>query len=490
MSIASWLGVRPPGDRVERWHISPAVDLMAYAFSWVWVLVPMLFVGDDNRVDYLTVWIVTLVVTDVHRHYGLPYVYMDSQVRRRYPLRFFFFPAVLLLLWGASPWLVARNMSVAPASIGAIVAGTALLFQVLGQDGDPAAESNRGLSLVLGTALGAPLLLGMTGLAGAIGLDPGWWWLAGCFGASLTLHRRIQARRRERNEAPGGMVALPLIVFTMLVVLFGQAMLPAQVGVARVIFTIAVAAGLWNFWHVYMQKYGIMRLYNAKSGADEKVDGWIDRTMLFAWLPLYFAYLGPAFRGMAVKYFPVARHMIIPVTDWLETYQHICLPASAGFLLWALFMWFRAEWRATRLKNRPRLCMMLGTNLLASCFLFMHPVKVYVAFAFSHAVEYMVFVWAFQRRRYLEELPHRPLLGRVLRHPMTAYLAFVAVLGAIFTYTKFWGIDLAKGSGAPQAFGYTTAMWMFYWGVYQSMQHFYYDGFLWKMRTKTVQQSI
>ena len=37
---------------------------------------------------------------------------------------------------------------------------------------------------------------------------------------------------------------------------------------------------------------------------------------------------------------------------------------------------------------------------LGAAFLFFDPVKVYLAFAFSHAVEYMVFVWAILRRRY------------------------------------------------------------------------------------------
>ena len=34
------------------------------------------------------------------------------------------------------------------------------------------------------------------------------------------------------------------------------------------------------------------------------------------------------------------------------------------------------------------------------------PVRAFLAFSFSHAVEYMVFVWAFQRRRYAAPLPH------------------------------------------------------------------------------------
>ena len=33
-------------------------------------------------------------------------------------------------------------------------------------------------------------------------------------------------------------------------------------------------------------------------------------------------------------------------------------------------------------------------------------------------------------------------------------------------------------------------LWLLYWGIYQSMVHFYFDGFLWKMRKKSVRANI
>jgi hypothetical protein len=32
--------------------------------------------------------------------------------------------------------------------------------------------------------------------------------------------------------------------------------------------------------------------------------------------------------------------------------------------------------------------------------------------------------------------------------------------------------------------------WVFYWGVFQSLLHFYYDGFLWKTRQAAVRTSL
>jgi len=64
--------------------------------------------------------------------------------------------------------------------------------------------------------------------------------------------------------------------------------------------------------------------------------------------------------------------------------------------------------------------MALGTTLLSSTFLFVHPIKAYLTYAFSHAVEYMVFVWAFQHRRYAQPLAHHPWLGWALQRPWLA----------------------------------------------------------------------
>ena len=123
-------------------------------------------------------------------------------------------------------------------------------------------------------------------------------------------------------------------------------------------------------------------------------------------------------------------------------------------------------------------------------FLWIHPAKAYLAYAFSHAVEYMVFVWAYQRRRYSKPLDHKPLLGRVLRHPAMAYLGFIVVLGAAFLYLKYYGLWIFREGKQPAAFGFTTTRWIAYWTVYQSMVHFYFDGFLWKMRLPAVRANI
>ena len=116
----------------------------------------------------------------------------------------------------------------------------------------------------------------------------------------------------------------------------------------------------------------------------------------------------------------------------------LLVPAIGGVVVGlGVFLYF--EWKSQRLANAPRLWMALGTSLLSASFLFVSPVRVFMAFAFSHAVEYMVFVWAFQRRRYRKPLGHDPALGRVLRHPWLAYGVFTFAVTAPYLLVRFWG---------------------------------------------------
>ena len=88
----------------------------------------------------------------------------------------------------------------------------------------------------------------------------------------------------------------------------------------------------------------------------------------------------------------------------------------------------------------------------------MSPLKVYIAYGFSHAVEYVVFVWAFQRRRYAEPLAHRPLLQRVLKHPVLAYGGFLLVVGGLYFAIEL-GDDWGLHEGGLRFFGVKWSMW-------------------------------
>ena len=232
--------------------------------------------------------------------------------------------------------------------------------------------------------MGTAAVLHVWGSSFAIAFDSAWWWLAAALFASTWFdwqRTRGRAAAREVAEPPAEVAiattGAPAFTVSMgILALIGAALLldrfrPMSIELAHVLAVVGVFAALWNFWHVYMQKYGIMRMYSAKArgrvaGEIAEVPGWSDRALVLCWLPLYFAYLGPLYREIAVDYFDDAKAVLPGFIDVLEQAMPVTMPLALALVLVVHGLWLRNEWRANRLRSAPRLLMAAGTTGLAS----------------------------------------------------------------------------------------------------------------------------
>jgi hypothetical protein len=179
-----------------------------------------------------------------------------------------------------------------------------------------------------------------------------------------------------------------------------------------------------------------------------------------------------------------------PIVGWLVAAEPIAVPISAAFAIASSVIFTGFEWRTHRFGNRPRLSMAIGIGSLWACFLLVDPIKVYLAFAFSHGLEYMVFVWAYQRRRYTQRRSPQPVMARLLARPGLAYSVYTMALAAIYVLLRDWQ-DFSLWQVPSIRIGeMKLGAWIFYWGVFQSLLHFYFDGFLWKTRQPEMRKSL
>jgi hypothetical protein len=264
--------------------------------------------------------------------------------------------------------------------------------------------------------------------------------------------------------------------------------LKLKVLVTAVVF----GAGIWNIWHTLAQKYGILRIYTAKARSQNEgsVPPWVDRLFVMGWLPLIVTYVAPPFADAILTEFRIARFFLESIVGWLVVAEPIAAPIAAAFAIASSAIFIGFEWRAHRFRNRPRLSMAIGIGSLWICFLLIDPIKVYLAFAFSHGLEYMVFIWAYQRRRYAKRRSPRPTLARVLDHPWLAYSTYTFALAAAYVLLRDWQGFSVWQVPSVRVGGMTLGMWIFYWGVFQSLLHFYFDGFLWKTRQPEMRKSL
>src|SRR5690349_10336004 len=93
-----WERLVPPADRpVAGWHVSPFVDLAAYQFSWLWILVPLALAGNLHPKDYIGLYAFGMTLSFLHRHYTMPYVYLDKAVFAQHVTRFTLFMYLLMV---------------------------------------------------------------------------------------------------------------------------------------------------------------------------------------------------------------------------------------------------------------------------------------------------------------------------------------------------------------------------------------------------------
>jgi hypothetical protein len=379
-----------PEERVRAWHVSPAIDMAAYHFSWLWVLLPLLVAGPKFPADYLPIFVIVLTIGFVHRHYTLGYAYLDGEIFARHRRRFICTPLILGAALLATPVLVKAVLPTDALSIGGLR--------------------------------------------------------------------------------------------------WPEADLQLKVLVTAVVF----GAGVWNIWHTLAQKYGILRIYNAKALSENEagVPGWVDRLFVLGWLPLIVTYVVPPFAESILAEFRIARLFVEPVVRWLVVAAPTAAPISAALAVASSATFMGFEWRRHRFGNRPRLSMAIGLGSLWACFVLVDPIKVYLAFAFSHGLEYMVFVWAYQRRRYSQPRSPQPRMARLLEHPALAYSTYTLALAAIYILFRDWQ-DFSLWTVPNIRIGeMKLGVWIFYWGVFQSLLHFYFDGFLWKTREPEMRKSL
>lgn len=492
-SPAGWLRLPSPDSPVRSWQVSPAVDAAAYGLSWLWILVPLVLAGPKHPTDYYALFAIVMTIKTLHRHFGLPLVYLDREVYQRHVTRFSVVPALMVIGVVATPLL---SRFKAPAgffgveALGTILAGTALVAQVIAQD-------LRGFlpSRALRVAAVAPFALALgLGLVGALSAAPvpSLGGLAVAFGAAAALfHTKAPADQR----APG----LAALAGSGVLLACAGAAFPDLLGrwptdatklglVGGAVFAVQV---FWGLWHVTMQKVGILRMYAAKQlevPPERRAPIAVDRGLIWGMFPLYFFVMAPAHGAEVVKAAGSAKSIAVSLVAFLEAARPwLTVPAiavAAGSIGW--FFWW--EWKTTRLRSAPRLTMGIGTIALNLAVL-VWPVKGVLAYTFSHGLEYMVFVWAFQRRRYAAPLAHHPPLQRLLVRPMFAYAGFILLVGGFFFWTDF-GRHYGLPALATPILGVKLSTWIGSWAVWEALFHYYQDGFMWKMRLPSVRAAI
>lgn len=256
--------------------------------------------------------------------------------------------------------------------------------------------------------------------------------------------------------------------------------------------------GLWAYWHVVRQHYGILALYKRKNNDVAPPDQWVDKTLLYVGLLapfLAFLVRHPATRG-GLDSIGLLPHSA--AGGGPGTWERWVVAATATAVgLAALAFLVRQVWpRRPAPVNLPKVLFLLAVVPLHALVCY-HPATLTAPIvAFSafvtvfHDIQYHAIVWHYQRGRC-----HRPGVdGRRFGPAYWVSRSFFLYMGcAILTGVVGWYLGCSLGAvmgctplvemhpGAVTLFGSVTLEALFVslvLGV--SMHHYFVDQYIWR----------
>jgi hypothetical protein len=246
------------------------------------------------------------------------------------------------------------------------------------------------------------------------------------------------------------------------------------------------AAGIWAYWHVVRQHYGLMSLYQRKNGDMHPVDRRIDS------LTLYVGLLAP-FVSFSVTHASARRMLGLGA----EPGPEVLLTRGCWAAVLAVAALFAARqvqrWRAGAGINGPKV-LLLAAALGLSGLLFSPPVVARIEFLMVaavvtafHNIQYHGIVWFYHRNRYHTPGADRAAFGLAPR--VSQRFLIYAACGVAFTLLYR---GLGCGFGAHPGCGTFDAKVMlgpglslrdlmvsFIWGF--ALHHYYLDQKIWRV---------
>src|SRR5216110_2259301 len=242
---------------------------------------------------------------------------------------------------------------------------------------------------------------------------------------------------------------------------------------------IVLVAFIWGVWHGMMQTYGFCRIYDAKVGSFAPLTRRIDFALCGIWFATAVLLSSQRMTDTLESYY-LAGGPFIPPGLFRGAQQGLfglALAVSGVFLANFIWMWIRGK------RPSPVKLVLLITSISFwwYCNNIVASVLVGVAlFEVFHDVQYLSLVWIYNRKRVETDNSIGGFMRFVFRLSgslVGLYVGLIFAYGALGYYKSSIGIDVVKRILT----GVVTA---------SALLHFYYDGFIWKVREKSTRQSL
>jgi len=235
----------------------------------------------------------------------------------------------------------------------------------------------------------------------------------------------------------------------------------------------------WGVWHGLMQTYGFCRIYDAKAGTFDALTRRLDFAMCVIWFATAVA-LSPYRLSDTLDTFYMCGGPFIPPSV-IDYGQQFMLFAATTVTVLFLFH-FGRMWIIGKGASPVKIALLVTSiafwwycnNLVAN-------ILVGIAlFEVFHDVQYLSLVWIYNRNRVEKDSNIGGFMRFVFRRSgslVGLYVGLVFAYGSLSFFNAHLGVDTVKRILT----GVVTA---------STLLHFYYDGFIWKVRERSTRQSL
>src|SRR5437667_5583120 len=242
---------------------------------------------------------------------------------------------------------------------------------------------------------------------------------------------------------------------------------------------IVLVVFFWGVWHGMMQTYGFCRIYDAKMGSFATLTRRLDFATCAIWFAAAVLLSSPRMTDTLEAYYASGGPYILP--GLLRAAQQIMLLTAIAVAILFLIN-FARMWAQGKRPNPVKLALVVTSigfwwycnngvaNILAGIALF----EVF------HDVQYLSLVWIYNRNRVEKDSSIGGFMRFVFRRSgslVGLYIGLVFAYGSIGYFNHPIGMETLTRllTGLVAASG---------------LLHFYYDGFIWKVREKSTRQSL
>ena len=234
---------------------------------------------------------------------------------------------------------------------------------------------------------------------------------------------------------------------------------------------VQLVAMAWGIWHGMMQTYGFCRIYDAKASARAAARARVDLALCFAWFSAAVLLSPMRFRSFLDLYYesggPVVASAAVAA---IRTAVVVALGVVTIVFLWR--QW--SDWRAGRGASPVKITLLVSSIAFWwYCNNGVQNILVGIAlFEVFHDVQYLAIVWIYNRTRVERDESIKGFMRFVFRRSGSLIGVYV---GLVFAYGA---IGLATSGVTAESIRYALIGLV----TASALLHFYYDGFIWKVR--------